>query len=529
MKRKTWSVSSVSNLLMVIAIVVVVNLIGMRIFTRADLTENGIYTLSKASRRVVGNLEDRLTVKAYFTKDLPPPYNANSRYVNDALEDYRAYSRGNFVYEFVDPADEQKLEEEAQRYRIQPVQVNVMEKDNVQLKKVYMGLVMIYGDKHETIPLVQDVGNFEYEMTSAIKRLVADQLPKVGFLGGFGTPDIGQDMRAVTTALAKHYEIVPVSCASGNSLIDQSIGVLCIVQPKEALDEWTKFCVDQYIMRGGKVGWFVNKVKADIQASMASGLQLGIDDMTRTYGFSIANNLVTDLNASMINVQQQQGFFMITNMVRYPAFPRITDINRTNPMVKDLQELALFFPSSIDTIPPAKGSVLYTPLFQSSQLTKVQSGRFDINPMAQARKEDYTGGPKLLGVALIGSFASAYETKPVPHPADSTAMTPVVQVMTQSPETRMVVIGDGNFIQGQFAGGAGPILFLNAVDWLSQDSDLMTIRSRDATTRPLKPDITDAGKRTVKYADMLVPPVLTLVVGLARWTVRRNRRKELAV
>jgi ABC-type uncharacterized transport system involved in gliding motility auxiliary subunit len=149
--------------------------------------------------------------------------------------------------------------------------------------------------------------------------------------------------------------------------------------------------------------------------------------------------------------------------------------------------------------------------------------------MAQARKEDFTGGQKLLGAALVGTFASAYETRPVPHPTDSAAMTPLVQVTTQSPETRMVVIGDGNFIQGQFAGGSGPILFLNAVDWLSQDSDLMTIRSRDATTRPLRPDITDAGKRTVKYAGMLLPPVLTLVVGLARWTVRRNRRKELTV
>ena len=104
MKKSTWSVSNISTLLVIAAILVVVNLIGLKLFARADLTEQSIYTLSKASRGVVGNLSDRLTVKAYFTKDLPAPYNANSRYVRDILEDYRAYGNGNFYYDIVDPA-----------------------------------------------------------------------------------------------------------------------------------------------------------------------------------------------------------------------------------------------------------------------------------------------------------------------------------------------------------------------------------------------------------------------------------------
>jgi ABC-type uncharacterized transport system involved in gliding motility auxiliary subunit len=73
------------------------------------------------------------------------------------------------------------------------------------------------------------------------------------------------------------------------------------------------------------------------------------------------------------------------------------------------------------------------------------------------------------------------------------------------------------------------ILFLNAVDWLSQDSDLMTIRSREAAVRPLKPDISDATKGTVKYANMFGPPVLVLALGLGRWVMRRNRRKGMTV
>ncbi len=410
MKRKTWSVASISNLLVVIAIVIVVNLIGLRIFGRADLTENKVYTLSKASRNTVANLSDRLTVKAYFTKNLPSPYNANSRYVSDALADYRSYSGGKFVVEFVDPADEAKLEQEAQQYRIQPVQVNVMEKDNLQVKKAYMGIVLIYGDKHETLPFIQDVNNFEYEMTSAIKRLTSAKLPRVGFLSGFDTPDLNQDLRQVAGQLARHYEVVPVSTAQGNNLIDPNIDVLCILQPKQPLDEWTKFAIDQFVMRGGKVGWFLNKVKADVQTSQATPVQLNIDDLTRNYGFVVANNLVTDAQAASVNVQQQQGQMMMITQVQYPAFPRITDINRKLTLVKDLQELTLFYPSSIDTVPVTRGSLSFTPLFSSSEMTKVQSGgRYDIQPpQGRLRREEYNNGKKLLGVGITGNFASAF-------------------------------------------------------------------------------------------------------------------------
>jgi gliding-associated putative ABC transporter substrate-binding component GldG len=525
MKRKTWSVASLSNLLVVIAIIIVVNLISLRVFTRADLTENKIYTLSSSSRDVVANLDDRLTVKAYFTKDLPAPYNANSRYVNDALADYRSYSHGKFVFEFVDPVNEKGLEDEAQRYRIQPVQVNVMEKDNVQLKKVYMGLVLIYGDKHETIPLVQDIGNFEYEMTSAIKRLVQAKMPRVGFLGGFGTPDLSQDLRTMATALSKHYEVVPVSTLNGNNLIDANLDVLLVVQPKEALDDWTKFCIDQFIMRGGKVGWFVNKVKADMQTSQATAINTNIDDITRRYGFMIQNNLVLDAQASAINVQQQQGGMMMISQVRYPAFPRITDVNKQNLMVKDLQEMSLFYPSSIDTVP--QPGVSFIPLLKSSEFTKIQSGRYDINPMNPVKKEEFASGKKILGLALTGQFASAFSGRTVPHPSDSTAAIPSIQIQTQSPSSRMVVIPDGNFIQGQFAQGGGPgsVMFLNAVDWLGQDDGLISIRSREAAIRPLKPDISDGTKQTVKYANMFLPPALVLALGLFRWSMKRNRRK----
>ncbi len=527
MKKKPWSATAISNLVLMAAILVVINLIGVRLFTRLDLTENHIYTLSPASRNTVAHLSDRLTVKAYFSRDLPPPYNANSRYLKDALEDYRSYGRGKFHFEFVDPASEEKLEREAQGYRIPPVQVQVMAKDKLELKKVYMGLVLIYQDKHETIPLVQDISNLEYDLTSTIKRLTADKIRKVGVLTGFGTPDYQQELRQMTALMEKNYEVVPVSI-SGNELIDPDIETLLIIGPKEAFDDWAKFVIDQYIMHGGKVAWLINKVKARLQESQALPNNLQLDDLMRHYGFVVSNNLVTDAQCGVVNIQQRQAFFTISNMVQYPPFPEVANFNKRSPIVKDLESMMLFFPSSIDTLTPSNKGIDCTPLFYSSKKTHVQQGRYEINPLSPMLKEGFNEGERLLAAAYSGSFESFFHGKPVPRPTDSMAVPPPVRTVEQSPQTRMVIVGDGNFAQDGYAGNpANRVFFMNLVDWLTQDSDLMQIRGREAAIRPLR-EVSDATKQTVKIANIIGPPVLVILVGVGRWIFRRQRKvKEI--
>ncbi|MBU1706507.1 Gldg family protein [bacterium] len=522
MKKKTWSMTSISNLLLVAGILVVINLIGIRLFTRIDLTENRIYTLAPSSRKTVANLHDRLTVKAYFSKDLPPPYNANSRYLKDALEDYRSYSHGKFHFEFVDPASEETLEKEAQSYRIPPVQVNVMAKDKVELKKVYMGLVLIYQDKHETIPLIRDVTNLEYDLTSTIKRLTSASLRKVGILTDFGAPDINQQLRQMQSLLQKNYEVVPVSLMGGK-LVDPEIETLIIVGSTETFSNWAKFAIDQYIMNGGKVAWMLNKVKARLQESQAIPNNLQLDDLMNQYGFRINNDLVTDAQCGMINMQQRQAFFTITNMVQYPPFPEIRAFNKESSIVKDIESMMLFFPSSIDTISPSAKGLQAIPLMYSSQRTRLQQGRYDISPISPTLKEGFNEGQKLLGLGIVGSFESFYAGKPVPLLADSTPP-PEVMVVDKSPETRMVIVGDGNFAQDAYAGNqTNFVFFMNAIDWLVQDSDLMQIRGREAAIRPLR-EVSDATKQTTKIANIIGPPVLVILLGLGRWFFRRQRK-----
>ncbi|HMK38220.1 MAG TPA: GldG family protein, partial [Bacteroidota bacterium] len=121
-----------------LAILIALNIISIRIFARFDLTRNSQFTLSEASKSLVRSLDDKVTVRAYFTEDLPAPYNNNRRALLDELNDYRAYARGNFQFEFVDPSGE-KGEMDAQQQGIAPLQVQVIKEDKAQVQRAYMG------------------------------------------------------------------------------------------------------------------------------------------------------------------------------------------------------------------------------------------------------------------------------------------------------------------------------------------------------------------------------------------------------
>src|ERR1043166_6058526 len=124
--------------LVTLGVIILVNIIALRFFKRLDLTQEKIYTLSDASKNLVRSLDDKFLVKAYFTSDLPPEYANNLRYLQDQLDEYRAYGGGNFQYEIIHPDKKEELEQEAQRYGIPPVQVQILKQDKLQVEKAYM-------------------------------------------------------------------------------------------------------------------------------------------------------------------------------------------------------------------------------------------------------------------------------------------------------------------------------------------------------------------------------------------------------
>jgi ABC-2 type transport system permease protein len=160
-------------------VVVLVNVAGITLFFRMDLTANKAYSISKASRKVVETLSEPLTIEVFFTKDLPAPYNNTERYLQDLFQEYAIYANKFFNYRFYDvSADEgeisdatRKNQELANNYGIHPIQIQVVEKDEVKFQRAYMGLVMIHGDLIERIPTITSGEGLEYKLTTTIQKM----------------------------------------------------------------------------------------------------------------------------------------------------------------------------------------------------------------------------------------------------------------------------------------------------------------------------------------------------------------------
>ena len=153
-------------------VIVLINIAGLTLFFRWDLTSNDRYSLSPVSQEVVSSLSEPLTIKAFFSRDLPPPYNTVERYLKDLLAEYRLRANQNFNYSIIHPGPENERDRQlAESYGIRPMQVEVIKEDELQYKKVYMGLAIIHGDVVETLTNLSSTGNLEYRLTSSIEKM----------------------------------------------------------------------------------------------------------------------------------------------------------------------------------------------------------------------------------------------------------------------------------------------------------------------------------------------------------------------
>ncbi len=161
--------------------VVLINLAGMTLFARFDLTRDGIYSLSEASQTSVSTLSEPLTLHVFFSRNLPAPYNSIEQYLRDLLEEYALRANRMLSYRFYDvsaeegdvPANAGENQKLANSYGIHPIQVQAIERDEVKFQRAYMGMVLIHGDLIERIPTITTTDGLEYQITTAIRKMNA--------------------------------------------------------------------------------------------------------------------------------------------------------------------------------------------------------------------------------------------------------------------------------------------------------------------------------------------------------------------
>jgi len=481
---------SVSMMATVLAIIIVVNYLSYSLFARVDLTEGRIYSLSEGSVRLVSELKDPVIVKAYITKDLPFPYNAHSKYVTDLLGEYRARAKGNLRFTLVNPSDDE-TRLEARRAGIIPLTFSEIRADKYEVREGFMGLLLIHGDKRDVIPAIEDMSGLEYEITRRIRRVTAVELNKIVFSEGHGELDLtGGDLYR---RLTEDYRVESVNLAEAD--IPEDAASLLIVAPRDKLNEEALRRIDEFLGRGGTAAFFIDKVDIDMESFAGRKVETGLDTLIEHYGFRIGDGLVFDRQNQTVALETRRGFFTMRNFVPYPLFPLVTEFNRQNPVVKDLESIVLPYVS------PVEGG---DPIAYSSKESWVSSDLFNLSPLQDFKVEAGSQrGPFSVATVKTGTFPRLFGEN-------------------EGETGRLVIVGTSRFVDPRFAYGSNYAFFLNVLDWLTQEESLISIRSKGIGLRPLRP-LSDIARRVVRWLNILLPPVAMFALGVVRWRQRRRR------
>jgi hypothetical protein len=208
--------------------------------------------------------------------------------------------------------------------------------------------------------------------------------------------------------------------------------------------------------------------------------------------------------------------------------PRASEFNKTSPIVKDLGSVVFYFISSIDTSLARQKGYNATVLVQSSTKSGRMENYFVINPTIPVTQEMFKESGIPLAVTVEGAFASSFASKPIGVDDDVKAAIDTTKKIVTGPLNKIVVVGDGDFLQDQYSGGNKDnfLLASNLIDWLADDIGLAAIRARESSSKPLD-EVGESTKSWIKGIDLGVPPLLVILIGVIRWRWRVGSRKRL--
>ncbi len=486
------------------AIVMTANFIVSYAPLRMDMSEGKIYSLSPGSKKILKELDDNLVVQVAFSRNLPPPYSLNEKYVHNLLAEYRRASQGHIKIEFIDPSSSDRLKQDVISAGVVPAQLDVREKDRRELKECFMGLVFHYRQRREVVPFIQDVQSLEYEITQRIKKLVNPVKPRIGIISA-GNPLLLQSQELTTAGAyaSQLYEVVGVDLISD---IPADIKALWLIGPTQKLEDAQLAKIKTWVEDGGTLGLLVDQYTVDIQRFQPTEVDSGFGPLLKEWGIILKKGLVYDTQSDRIQLQSQQGYFKMVNVIDYPYFPLTSDLNRTNPATRDLDAISLPFASPIE-IEPVEG-ITHAPLARSSKQSWLNSSPFAISPVVELSKPAQAAiGPFNLAVLAEGKFKKG----------DAGAKI-----------GRVIVFGCSRFVRSDYPlRPANYAAFINFMDWSTQDEILLSIRAKANPRRPLR-DMGTAPRLFVKFLMITFLPLMVIAVGIVVWFWQRTRRSHLA-
>ena len=467
-----------ASVLLLLAILVGLNYVAGRQHKRWDLTEGGQFTLSDQSRKVLDGLKAPINVKV-FAKD------TEFQRFRDRLEGY-TYASSQLKVEYIDPDKQPAV---ARQWQVQQ----------------YGTIAVDYNGRIERITT-----DTEQDITNAIVKAVEGGEKKVFFSQGHGEHDTtSADQRTgyntIAGALQRDNFAVEKVVLAQQQDVPADAAVLVIAGPKTDFLQPELDMVNRYLDKGGKLVLLLDPPDGADAAPLT-----GLIALARAWGIDVGANVVVDVSS----VGQMLGAGPSVPVVAtYPDHPITENFG-----------LITAFPLARSVTPVEGGTNGRTaqPIATTSAESWAETDLaavFKGTPVARDEAAGEKEGPVTLAAAIgvdAPNAPNAPATPPTPPaPGQRAPETP------PKPQTRVVVIGDSDFATNAVLGTQGNRdLFLNAVNWVAQQENLIAIRPKQAGDRRVT--MTEDQQRRVLLLSVLGLPLAVAALGVWTWSRRRG-------
>ena len=510
-----------------LAIILLAGLNSSRFFARLDLTEAKAFSISSVSRKLFQEIPEQVYITYYVSDKLRKLYSFPQA-IEDLLLEYAAYSRGRIRVEALDPAASGETGR-AEQFGIYPQQIEVVERDQRSLAKIYTGIVIQYLDRHQTIALAVRTDALEYELTSRIRKAVSGEERVIGILLGDAGRSLEQEFNRLTSALGADFRVQPLR--PGEDIPGEVDAVLVIGNAD--LQDFDLFPIDQYLMKGGRALFAVDGVRVDFQRGLVAQIVRGNPTlaMLESYGVKVKPELVLDKYCQNFRLPTQLfGQVMWQVMDKYPYWITVAGqyASRDNPITAHFSGLDLYWASPLELASQAKAEVLVSSTPDSWALDKEP---FQTSP-EQAQMLLYmpaeNKGSRVLAASLQGELASYFRGRSIPNREGEKRTWK--EIVPAGKDTRIVVVGDADFASDllEFTEATYNTTFVaNAAEWLSNSEDLLSIKTRTARDLRLNRIQEPARRlRAVLFTELFnvaAIPLAIIAFGIVRLVIRRKR------
>ena len=561
----------------IVAIIILLNYVLSFFFGRFDLTEDKRYSLSENTIALLEDderMKDRVYLKIYLDGGLPADIKKIRNSIREKLDEFKVYAGDKIQYEFIDPngEDDEDYNIEVQKNiyseGISPTDIQIAQSGKVEVKTIWPGALIDY--KGTTVDQIQffnkrliasnedargladrTINNLEYKLISAIRRVTADDKQTIGFLQGHDELDEWQTAD-VRQGLDRYYLVEDVEINGQIGALD-NVDALVVAQPKKPFNEKDKFVIDQFIMNGGRVLWFIDPLEINRDSLYYRGETWGISanlniekDMLYKYGARLNNNTLIDKDCGPIYIPGHP--LGIVDWYFYPLLQR-TD----HPITKNIDPIKSEYASTVEIVNQGDADVQKTVLLKSSGNSLAFKSPVRINySIVDVEPNFNENGETDLPVALMmeGRFTSAFENRLTQEFTAS----PDFKTRFKSDSTKMLVVSDGDIIRnevetkvidGETRYRAIPLnvdvfgvqnpnrtskyiygnrdFVLNSIDYMMDDNSLIDVRAKTITLRVLDTQKAYEEKSFWKILNIGFPLLCIFILGLVQFFLRKKK------